>query len=452
MHTEKKKVQEISISSIFGNKMLVTVVAVILVVSIIAGFVSGLNSATISLSAHFESISVGKNPDGSAFDIYEILSEDVLSKAAEKLDNKVDVEFLKKHLTIADGTSENKIGAIKQDIKDGEGNISFPSSYTLVYSTVSEDVSREGIFSSIGTFFSQLGKPSKKAILKAVAESYTEYYTESYVMSPDAIVLDWNEAEKRDYYNKSEYTLDNAQRLSRFIRKKYDENVVFEAESLMEGYGELSLQVSEIISVDVENYRAYVVQKGLTTDKDKLLLQLKYMEELKVEESKRSMEEYKVNKEAIEMYDPNVTRVVFIPSLDVDKSFYMNRTKVGVDYLIEQADSAKVNADNAEHDAIFYKELSDHFKKVPDADADEYLVADAMYENIKSKLNSLSEKVSTLVDEETQLVNREYIEQGDVYGGLDNILSIGISFVKSFVLLALIAFAIFTAVSFFRKK
>ena len=62
-----------------------------------------------------------------------------------------------------------------------------------------------------------------------------------------------------------------------------------------------------------------------------------FMKNLNNETNKRHMSAYKVTKETIDFYDANTTRVVFIPALDEERDFYMNRTKVGIDYLVEKA-------------------------------------------------------------------------------------------------------------------
>ena len=73
------------------------------------------------------------------------------------------------------------------------------------------------------------------------------------------------------------------------------------------------------------------------------------MEELYKESNTRHSAAYEITKEAIDFYDANTTRVVFIPALDEERAFYMNRTKVGIDYLVEKASYEKGSADDAFH-------------------------------------------------------------------------------------------------------
>ena len=123
------------------------------------------------------------------------------------------------------------------------------------------------------------------------------------------------------------------------------------------GYGDLYTEIEQIIDFDVNNYMSFVIQNGLTANKDSLLHQFAFMEELYKEANERHTSAYEITKEAIDFYDANTTRVVFIPALDEERDFYMNRTKVGIDYLVEKASYEKGSADDAYHNAEKYEYL-----------------------------------------------------------------------------------------------
>ena len=65
--------------------------------------------------------------------------------------------------------------------------------------------------------------------------------------------------------------------------------------------------------------------------------------------------------DGISVYDPLVTKVVFIPALDSENIFYMNRTKIGIDYLTENASAANLAGDEAENEAHYYDYLIKQF-------------------------------------------------------------------------------------------
>ena len=85
------------------------------------------NSRYVTITVNSASVSKGQNPDGSAFDIYEILSDEVLAAASEKLGGKITIAELRRHLSVSDALTEKTNQQVKQSILDGEnGNTYFP--------------------------------------------------------------------------------------------------------------------------------------------------------------------------------------------------------------------------------------------------------------------------------------------------------------------------------------
>lgn len=64
------------------------------------------NTAYTTVSITFAEIAKGCNPDGSPFDIYELLNDEVLENACQKLDNKVTPEILREHLSVTGITTD----------------------------------------------------------------------------------------------------------------------------------------------------------------------------------------------------------------------------------------------------------------------------------------------------------------------------------------------------------
>ena len=102
------------------RKAAVVIVAAALLLSLIFVAAQILNTSSVNISAHFSSVTDGKNPDGSPFDVSEMLSDEVLERASEKLGGRVDAETLRMHLSISDNTSAGDVLALKQKIVDGD--------------------------------------------------------------------------------------------------------------------------------------------------------------------------------------------------------------------------------------------------------------------------------------------------------------------------------------------
>lgn len=410
-----------------------------------------VNSRSVTITINSASVSRGQNPDGSAFDIYEILSDEVLEAAAEKLDGRVSVAELKQHLSVSDALGAKANQQMKQSILDGEyDNTYFPTVYRITYSIISDEIRNEGIGQQIKAIFRIFSLLRADQILDAVAQSYQEVYAVSYLTYDSMFEVDWSDIDAMDYYNRAEALRTEATRILRFLQDKSNETPVGKSSSQNLAYGDLSNNLWQLINVDIANHQAYIVQNSITSSRKELLCQFRYMEEINIEEMERRTEEYLVLDEAVDMYDSTTTKVVFIPALDQNDSFYMNRTKVGLDYLVERADAARLAADEAENNAKYYQYLQSCFAETVTPKQSQITHTDDIYVSIKEKLEALMASVKELLAESNQTEN-EGIKVSNAAMSAD-IVGIGMSFAKRFVILSMAAYALVCIPSFFPRK
>ena len=408
------------------------------------------NSSFVTITINSASVSKGQNPDGSAFDIYEIFSDEVLESASEKLEGKIGAAELKRHLSVSDALSAKTNEQLKQSILDGENeNTYFPTVYRLTYATVSDKISREGIGQQLLAFGRGITFPSKDRILAAVTESYQEFYETAYLDYDALFVIDWESIDAMDYYNRSEALRTEAMRILRFLQDKANEAVTESSFGKLT-YGDMNNDLWQLIDVDIENHQAYIIQNNITSSRKTLLRQFRYMEEIHKEEKERRTEEYLILDEAVDMYDSTTTKVVFIPALDQDNSFYMNRTKVGLDYLVERADAARLAADEAEHNAQYYRYLQTCFSDGGNPKHSQVDHADTVYLNIKDQIEQLNEAVKLLLAESNQTEN-EGIKVSNAAMSV-GIVGIGMGFAKRFVILSMAAYVLLSIPAIFPKK
>lgn len=378
---------------------------------------SATNTVYTTVSLSFSEISKGCNPDGSPFDIYEVLSKTVLENACKKLGGKLDPTTLRKHISVTGITTDGSFSAIRQNVFDGNDTYSyFPSRYTISYSTVSDAIKAEGKTAPLKAILNQFAMPPKDEILNAVAESYMEYYEKKYITTSDMFDVDWKKTESLDYFNRADEIDNILTRINRYLEKRYDEDVKFVSESGV-GFGDLSAEAAMIMNTDVEQYRAFIIQNGITTDKSTLLKQLRYVSQKNYDQAQRSRGEYGIMLDGISIYDPLITKVVFVPSLDSENDFYMNRTKIGIDYLTENASSAKLEGDEAESEAKYYDYLMDQFGKFEYSEEWKINEAENRYREITAKIDEFLKKVSGVNAEYSKNVSYETISTSDTANG-----------------------------------
>ena len=408
------------------------------------------NSRYVTITMNSASIAKGRNPDGTAFDIYQILSDEVLEAAAKKLGGSISTAELKRHLSVSDALTAETNQQLKQSILDGENeNTYFPTVYCLTYATVPDGIGTDEIGNQIRARFMGSARNMDR-ILEAVAESYQEVYAASYLTYDSMFEIDWARIDSMDYYNRAEALRTEAMRILRFLQDKANENPVAGSSSSKLTYGDLNNDLWRVINTDIESHRAYIIQNNITIARKTLLRQFRYMEELNKEEKERRTEEYLILDEAVDMYDSTTTKVVFIPALDQDNSFYMNRTKVGLDYLVERADAARLAADEAEHNAQYYQYLQTCFSDADIPEQSQIDHADTVYQNIKDQIEELNEAVKLLLAESNQTEN-EGIKVSNAAMAV-GIVGIGFSFAKRFVILSMAGYVLLCIPSVFFKK
>lgn len=406
------------------------------------------SSRSITITVNSASVSKGQNPDGTAFDIYQILSDEVLEAASNKLGNGVSAAELRAHLSVADALRAETNQQLKQSILDGEyENTYFPTVYRVTYSTVVEKGSNADLGQRIRGLFGGRAQNIDQ-ILEAVGESYQEMYESSYLTYSSMFDIDWTSIDEMDYYNRAEALRTEAMRIFRFLQDKSNENPAAGSAGLT--YGDLCNDLWQLISVDIENHKAFIIQNNLTTSRKTLLRQFRYMEEIHKEEKERRTEEYLILDAAVDMYDSTTTKVVFIPALDQNDSFYMNRTKVGLDYLVESADDARLAADEAEHNAQYYQYLQTCFADAVTPKKSQTKHADAVYQDIKQQVEELAKSVKLLVAENNRTTNEGIKVSGAEMSA--GIVGVGMSFAKRFVILYMAANVLVCIPSAFLKK
>lgn len=424
---------------------------VVFVICCLSAVFQMANSKSITITINSASVSKGQNPDGSAFDIYEIFSDEVLEAASEKLGGKISATELKRHLSVSDALATKTNEKLKQSILDGEHeNTYFPTVYRLTYAVVSDEISSEGIAQRLLALIRGIALPGMNRILEAVTESYQEFYETTYLDYDALFEIDWNSIDTMDYYNRAEALRTEAMRMLRFLQDKEKENPLAGYSSGMLTYGDLTNDLWRLIDVDIKNHQAYIIQNNITVSRKTLLRQFRYMEEIYKEEKERRTEEYLILDEAVDMYDSTTTKVVFIPALDQDNSFYMNRTKVGLDYLVERADAARLAADEAEHNAQYYRYLQTCFSEAGNPKQSQIDHADTVYLNIKNQIGKMNEDVKLLLGESNQTENEGIkVSNAEMSVG---IVGVGMSFAKRFVILSMAAYVLIYIPSVFLKK
>lgn len=469
IETENKMIKATSCENQKMNKKMNIVKLCVIVVSIIFAIccIVAVHQLTNSVSATIAINSVlsadGKNPDGSSFSIMELFNDDIMNAATQKLNGKMSVQELRSHLNISDTMTAQSFDQLEESIYNGENdNIYFPAEYSITYSVISEQIRNEGFFAQCKSLWKRFFLPSKSEILNTVLECYQEYYAKTYLNYEGLFDIDWNDVDSMDYYNRYVFMEDTVERFVNFLQYKEDNGILQSKTENGTTYNDMIIGFYQGTYRDVQNYQAYVIQYGVTNDKGALLQQFTYMQKYCLEENTRKLQEYDVLKKAIDLYDTSTSQVLYIPALDGTGSFYMNKTKTGLDYLSDKADDAKLQADSALHAAeqYFYLQSCFGLEYITDVNGkriqvkntlDQRAHADELYENLRTEIQRLSAELKLVLTEEHQQ-NGESFLVGNPSSNM-SIVSVGMSFAKRFILLSMAAYVtIYIIVAIYEKK
>ena len=433
-----------------GVKFFAMIASIIFAICCVGAVHQLTNSVSATIAINSALSAEGKNPDGTPFSIMELFNDDIMNAAAQKLDGKMSAQEIRSHLNISDAMTVQSFAQVEQSILDGENeNIYFPTEYSITYSVISEQIQNEGFLSQCKSFWKRFSLPSKSEILNAVLESYQEYYAETYLNYEDLFHIDWSVVDSMDHYNRYEFMNDTVVRFINFLQYK-DANSILQSETEMNtGYDAMVAEFYQGIYRSVQDYQAYVIQYGVTNDKATLFRQFTYMQKYCLEENTRKLQEYDVLKKAIDLYDTSTSQILYIPALDATGSFYMNKTKTGLDYLSEKADSMKLQADSALHAAeqYFYLQTCFGSEFITDANGERIQVkntleqrayADELYEALKTRIQGLSTELELMLTEDHQQSN-EAILIGKPASGI-GIVGVAMGFAKRFALLSMAAY------------
>lgn len=253
----------------------IIVLALILVICATQALLQLTNSISATIRINSLYSADGKNPDGSPFSIMDLMCDDVMECAAQKLDGKLTAEEIRSHLTISDTMSGNSFTRLEESIYNSENeNTYFPTEYLITYSTITQQTREEGFLAQCKCLLDSFSQPSHTEILNAVLRSYREYYGQMYLNHDALFEIDWEEVDSMDYYNRFEFLDNTVERLRRFLQYRNDRTL-----SQFNGsYTDLIAELTQGPAQDIESFQAYVTQNGITNNKDVLLRQFVYAE------------------------------------------------------------------------------------------------------------------------------------------------------------------------------
>ena len=338
-------------------------------------------TAKMLVALNYEEATRGLYPNNTRFNISLIKSEDVLDRAIAKagLEGQITALDMADHIT---ALASNVDG---MQLPSDTTSYKIATTYTITYEKNDE-----------------LGpRISAKDMLGLIVEAYKEVFYETYTYVEVGIAPDWSECEEQEYMEIGSFFEKECRKLRRFLNTNANENGTYRSARTGETFPSLRQKVDNFISIDLEKYDSYVLQSGLSKNRERYISKLEYENFLRNIDYQKFMAEYQNRLHTIEIYDSALTAVVLIPTLDTQNNFYMSRTKVAIDYQATAAESANSNGNDTM--AVIQKnEYAIRQMRSQTANSSSSLAtAQSMIQDMKQKLETLIET--------TKILNKEYV-------------------------------------------
>ncbi len=344
-------------------------------------YISSFQASTIWFAYNYERASKGLNPNGSRFNAYEIKSEAVLERALELAGvTEISPEELGENITI------------QVPVKSGRDYIA--TQYKVTYIANKE-----------------LKSVDAQSMLQMVAYAYLEYFYDNYTDNTSILQYRPADTEGLEYRQIARYYNTKLIQLKNYVNGRIEENKSFVSDGGIT-FQDIRAKVDNLLRINLSNFRSFVTEKGLYKERRSYVELLDYKNYKDDNIYSLNTKTYNLYKRCIEQYDPKLTGVVLVPSVDRNQDFYMSKTKTGIDHLAENAVGAEETAEKKRADIKNRQSIIDHIKE-SDNQASDLKKADEMIWKIDAELKNVSNQAMQIDVEYSRYKNKDYVTVKD---------------------------------------
>ncbi len=351
------------------------------------------NQKSMTVSFNYSGAELGLNPDGSRFNISELTNDEILNEAKAGLElEKSDNADIRSRLFITTKFSQKAMENVVSDIKDGMQGSFVPTTFYVYYSQKNK-----------------LAKNETAKFLTALAESYGKYFDRAHAENNSVLSYNPGDLSLEDYDYSEIYTIlyNKADEMLNLIKKHQSENRSFRSEDKL-NFGTVKDELANFRDVKLEKFNAYVVQNSISKNRPEFINKLSYLIDKNTITYNKNMQASEITKNALKKYDPQITAVAFVPSVDNSYSYYMSRTKTGIDDLAKDSYGEGMDAARIAQKLDGYKNKLTKLKGAKNTDEETLAAADGFLAELQNDLKNLSEKIVKLDDSYLEYKTERY--------------------------------------------
>ncbi len=368
----RRKYQIISLTVVF-----------VLILCIFFAFQSR-NTVNVTMSLNYEEAAKGLNPNSTRFNVYELVSNDVMEQAISYmgLQNELTPERLARNISIK-STNTKAI-----DIESSQYFIS--TSFNVTYKK------NKNIDMSV------------KDMMTMICKAYNVFFHKNYGDKLNALSYDLDDISNMEYVEICDAMEHQASRMELYVHKRAKENGSYRSDETGETFKTLERQFQNLSDYDIAKLRAFVLETGLAKDKTSFIQTLNYKNSVLNMEFQKYTANYSVRQDTIAMYDESMIGTVMIPAINDKDEYYMSRTNIGIDYLAKDAESSLEKSTETLKDIETNRDVIDRLSAGVPTDED-YKKADEMINEIVREFNRISQLATAIDKEYIKYKTKDYI-------------------------------------------
>ena len=331
--------------------------------------------AAANISFNYSEASLGLSPNKTRFNAYEIVSDEVMQRAIERVG-------------LQGSITPSELAECLYLSPDGTGNVSGSTDYiSTTY------------YLSINTRSLDLGNRKPMDLLRSVCESYREIFLESYCDNQSVLKEQLDVTTDCEPYLRLNELQQRAERLTRYLDARLKENKSFVDEANPDAstnnFTTLSKKINNIVDYDLPNTMAYVVEGGIARDPALLTSILDYKNKIDSLSLSKEMSYYDADKNGISIYEKSMTSVVMIPTTDELSEYYMSRTKTAMDTMARAADESLAAATEYQSEIVSTSYIIQKLRQST-TDAQRLAEAQTMVNKLENAINQISDDLFVL--------------------------------------------------------
>ena len=344
-------------------------------------YVLSFRTASAILTFKYPNASYGLYPNGTYLNAYNIFTSEILDDAIRNagLRGIVDSDEISEGLTIRPRSTPDLI----------------TTQFIVTYKQ-GKDVN--------------LGAVTPEEMLKAILYAYNDFFHATYSSDQLAVDLDLVDQGSLEYSDVIDYYNMYLDQLKKYLSSRQENNKDFVSSD--------GTSFQDLINI-IEQYRiaflreveAIVSERGVTNDKEAFLDRVNYRLWNLTNKYNYYRQMQQLYTDIIRDYEARLTGVVFIPSLDSERKFYMSKTKVGIDLYTTKATQFEEQAEDVQREINRLNQyvLMITSEETTAMDAENNARVDALLDEFRAQLKSTMEVIKLVEKEYSQYKNHSYI-------------------------------------------